>query len=48
MNIASAGMTWWLNPIFGVNVNYRYIWNELDGQEGTSSGVNSRLLLILQ
>jgi phosphate-selective porin OprO/OprP len=48
MDIASAGLTWWLNPIFGVNVNYRYIWNELNGIEGTSSGFNSRLVLILQ
>jgi phosphate-selective porin OprO/OprP len=48
MDIASAGLTWWLNPIFGINVNYRYIWNELDGEEGTSSGITSRLMLILQ
>ena len=48
LDILSAGLTWWLNPIFGVNINYRYIWNELDGNEGTSSGINSRLLLILQ
>lgn len=27
MDIISAGLTWWLNPIFGVNFNYRYIWN---------------------
>ena len=48
MDIASAGLTWWLSPIFGVNVNYRYIWNTLDGIEGKSSGINSRLILILQ
>jgi phosphate-selective porin OprO/OprP len=48
MDIASAGLTWWLNPIFGVNVNYRYIWNELDGVRGESSGLNTRLILILQ
>ena len=48
MDIASAGLTWWLNPIFGINVNYRYIWNTLDGIEGQSSGFNSRLVLILQ
>ena len=48
LDILSAGLTWWLNPIFGVNINYRYIWNELDSIEGTSSGINSRLLLILQ
>ena len=48
MNIASAGLTWWLTPFFGLNLNYRYIWNELDGVEGTSSGINSRLILVLQ
>ena len=48
LDIASAGLTWWLNPIFGINVNYRYIWNELDGIKGESSGINSRLMLILQ
>ena len=48
LNIASAGLTWWLNPIFGLNLNYRYIWNELDNVEGTSSGINSRLILVLQ
>ena len=25
LDILSAGLTWWLNPIFGVNINYRYI-----------------------
>jgi phosphate-selective porin OprO/OprP len=48
MDIASAGLTWWLNPIFGISFNYRYIWNTLDGIEGESSGINSRLMLILQ
>lgn len=48
MDIASAGLTWWLNPIFGVSMNYRYIWNTLDGIEGTSSGITTRLMLILQ
>ena len=32
----------------GVNLNYRYIWNELDGEKGKSSGLNSRVMLILQ
>jgi len=48
MDIASAGVTWWLTPFFGWNVNYRYIWNVLDGEEGTASGINTRLILILQ
>ena len=48
MDIASFGLTWWLSPIFGWNINYRYIWNTLDGEQGTSSGINSRLMLMLQ
>lgn len=48
LDIASAGLTWWLSPIFGITLNYRYIWNELDGVKGESSGINSRLMLILQ
>jgi phosphate-selective porin OprO/OprP len=48
MDIASLGMTWWLTPFFGVNANYRYIWNELDGREGTSSGFNGRLIIMLE
>ena len=48
MDIASLGLNWWLTPFFGVNVNYRYIWNTLDGQEGTSSGLNGRILLLLE
>ncbi len=48
MDIASVGLTWWLNPIFGISLNYRYIWNTLDGIEGESSAINSRLMLILQ
>ena len=48
MDIASLGLNWWLTPFFGVNANYRYIWNELGGQEGTSSGFNARLLLLLE
>ena len=48
MDIASAGLTWWLSPVFGVSMNYRYIWNTLDGIEGTSSGITTRLMLMLQ
>jgi len=47
MQIASLGVNWWLTPFFSVGVNYRYIWNELDGQEGTSSGFMTRILLML-
>jgi phosphate-selective porin OprO/OprP len=48
MDIASLGLTWWATPFFGVSANYRYIWNELDGVEGTSSGLNTRLMLLLE
>ncbi len=48
MDIASLGISWWLTPVFGVDVNYRYIWNELGGEEGTSSGFNSRVVLMLE
>jgi phosphate-selective porin OprO/OprP len=48
MDIASLGLTWWATPFFGVSANYRYIWNELGGAEGTSSGLNTRLMLLLE
>jgi phosphate-selective porin OprO/OprP len=48
MEIASLGLTWWATPFFGINVNYRYIWNTLDGVEGTSSGLNTRVMLLLE
>jgi len=48
IQIASLGLNWWLTPFFGLGVNYRYIWNELDGAEGTSSGFMTRILLILE
>ena len=48
MDIASLGVSWWLTPVFSVGVNYRYIWNTRLGVEATSSGLNSRLLLLLE
>jgi len=48
MDIASLGLTWWATPFFGVSANYRYIWNTLDGVEGTSSGLNTRIMLLLE
>ena len=48
MDIASLGVNWWLTPIFSVGMNYRYIWNTRLGVEGTSSGLNSRVLLLLE
>jgi phosphate-selective porin OprO/OprP len=47
-DVASVGLNWWLTPFFQFGVNYRYIWNTLDGIDGTSSAINTRLLLILE
>jgi phosphate-selective porin OprO/OprP len=47
MQIGSLGLNWWLTPFFSLGVNYRYIWNHQDGLDGTSSGINTRILLML-
>ena len=47
-DVASVGINWWLTPFFQVGVNYRHIWNELDGIDGKSSAINTRILLILE
>jgi len=48
MQIATLGLNWWLTPFFSVNVGYKYIWNERDGEEGESSGIMTRLILVLE
>jgi phosphate-selective porin OprO/OprP len=48
MDVASLGVTWWLTPFFSLNADYRYIWNERLGVEGTSSGLNTRLVIMLE
>ncbi|MDH3334553.1 MAG: hypothetical protein OEM30_09165 [Gammaproteobacteria bacterium] len=48
MDIASLGVNWWLTPIFSLNADYRYVWNERLGVEGTSSGLNTRLVIMLE
>ena len=48
MDIGSLGLTWWLTPFFSVGMNYRYIWNTRLGVEGTSSGFNTRIILLLE
>ena len=48
MEVAALGLTWWLTPFFGVNGNYRYIWNDLDGLKGKTSALNLRLMLLLE
>ena len=48
MDIASLGLNWWLTPYFSVSLNYRYIWTSRNGIEDSSSGFNSRLVLLLE
>ncbi len=48
MQIATLGLNWWLTPFFSVNVGYKYIWNERHGEEGESSGIMTRLILVLE
>ncbi|HIG40954.1 MAG: porin [bacterium] len=48
LEIWSASMNWWLTPLFNVNLNYRYITLDEGGIRGHSSGVNSRILILLE
>ena len=48
MDIASAGVNWWLTPFFQLSLNARHVWLDQGGLEGESSGINSRLLLMLE
>jgi len=48
MDIASLGLNWWLTPYMALSFNYRYIWNTRDGIEDASSGLNTRILLMLE
>ena len=48
MDIASAGVNWWLTPSFQLSLNARHVWLDRGGVEGESSGINSRLLLMLE
>lgn len=48
MDIWSLGVNWWLSPYFNVNLNYRYITLDRFGDEGTSQGMNARLMLVLE
>ena len=47
MQIASLGLNWWLTPFFSLGVNYRYIWNEQYDLDGKSSGLTTRILVML-
>ena len=48
MDILSLGFSWWLTPVFNFNMNYRFITLDRFGVEGDSSGLNVRLLLVLE
>jgi len=48
MQIVTLGLNWWLTPFFSVNVGYKYIWNDRDGEKGESSGLMTRLILVLE
>jgi phosphate-selective porin OprO/OprP len=48
MQIATLGLNWWLTPFFSVNMGYKYIWNEVGGQKAESSGMMTRLILVLE
>jgi len=48
MDILSLGLSWWLTPVFNVNMNYRFITLDRFGVEGDSSGLNVRVLLMLE
>ncbi|WP_279244604.1 OprO/OprP family phosphate-selective porin [Candidatus Litorirhabdus singularis] len=47
LDIYSLGLNWWLTPAFSFSVNYRYSILDRFGVEGESSGVASRLVLML-
>ena len=48
LDILSLGLNWWLSPIFNVNMNYRYITNDVGGISGDVGGLMTRVLLILE
>jgi phosphate-selective porin OprO/OprP len=48
MDVASLGLTWWLTPFITFSANYRYIWHERDGIEGTAHGINTRIGVSLE
>ena len=48
MDILSLGFHWWLTPTFNFSMNYRYITLDRFGIEGTSSGIMTRVLLLME
>jgi phosphate-selective porin OprO/OprP len=47
MDILSLGINWWFSRSAHFGVNYRHISLDRIGTQGTSSGLNARILLIL-
>lgn len=48
MDILSMGLNWWLQPTFGISLNYRYIILERNQVKGRSSGLLARIILMLE
>ena len=48
MDIISLGLNWWLSPVFNVNMNYRFIDNDRGGITGQSSGIMTRVMVVLE
>jgi phosphate-selective porin OprO/OprP len=48
MDILSLGLNWWLTPVFNFNMNYRYITLDRFGVKGNSSGIMTRILLLME
>ena len=47
MDILSLGVNWWLTRYARFSVDYRYITLDRFGTQGDSSGLNVRLMLML-
>ena len=48
LQVATLGINWWLTPFFSVNAGYKYIWNDTGGIQAESSGLLTRLVLVLE
>jgi hypothetical protein len=47
MDVLSLGLNWWQTRRSQFSVNYRYVVLDRFGIQGHSSGLNARLLLML-
>jgi hypothetical protein len=47
MDILSLGVNWWFTRNTSLSVNYRYITLDRFGTRGDSSGLNARIMLML-